>query len=251
MQVPSVEQAVISTTEMEVRRPLKPNRLSEALPSIQKESRFGEEADRYMSFWGNLFATFALALIGLIGGLIWSWVFHYRLIERQNQHFARQRRFYGLIAGALMKQGEESSNRELIATAELIQGLLNEAGAGEPQRNPWLWGVILPGLFGIPMFYTYWFLMNDLSKHSLRQIQVTEAVIQGLRITTGENTSIGDTSIVPHRNYWMYLLLSPLLLISVFVLLYRIFDDPNKHFIQQRGVEDEILSCLSRASVAA
>ena len=251
-QAPPARPAVEATTVTEVPRPIKPNKLIEALPSIQKESRFTEETDRQMSFWGNLFGTVALILLGVVGGLIWSCIFHYRLIERQNRHFARKGRFYKLIAEALLSQGEDSGNESLIATAGRMEVMVNEATAGEPRRNPWLWGVIIPVLIPvIPVFYTYWFLMNDLRRHTLRQVRLTEAVTEGLQSATGEPFAISDDSVVPHRRYWLYLLLLPLLFISIFILIYRIFEDPNKYFTKQRRVEDTILSCLSRAGVVA
>ena len=199
-----------------------------------------------MSFWKNLFATIGLGLL-VIPGLIWSWIFHFRLIERQNQHFSRQQRFYGLIADTFSKRASESNNQEMRVIAEQMRALINEAAKEEPKRHPWIWGVILPALLlGIPMFYTYWFLMKDLLKHSLRQIKMTEIVSQGLQTIIDENVSIPDQSAVPNRFYWIYLLLSPLLFISIFVLVYRIFDDCNKHFIEQRHTEDRILVYLNK-----
>lgn len=227
-------------------------RSAASLPLIESDIRRRVDTDKQMSF-----GTYILWIIGLsiftlgIGLAVYVFVIQYQLIERRNQHFARQRSFYTNVLRVLREKADATGRQDALqmvsrAEAELNDAIVREGG----EHNPWIWGVILPILtLGIASFYTYWFLTVDYRRHSVRQRQLTDTVSEALRQVTGNPTTVVDESVVPDRNYWIYLLLT-LVTFGLFGIYwqYVLFNDPNVHFARQAIAEDQLVSYLRVAA---
>ena len=223
-----------------------------SLPLVESDIRKRVDTDKEMSF-----GTYILWIIGLsiftlgIGLAVYVFVIQYQLIERRNQHFARQRSFYTNVLRVLREKAEATENQEALQMVSRAEAELNDATVREGgDHNPWLWGVILPILtLGIATLYTYWFLTVDYRRHSIRQRKMTDTVSEALRQVTGNPTTVVDESVVPDRNYWIYLLLT-VVTFGLFGIYwqYVLFNDPNVHFARQAIAEDQLVSYLRVAA---
>lgn len=214
---------------------------------VEADIRRRPDTDRRMPFgefiaWYIVLAIFTLG----IGAAIYALVAAYRLVDRRNQHFARQQSFYRNVIRTLREYGQDTKNDRMVGTVDRAEAMLNDAASREPEREPWLFAIILPIVtFGIAGLYTLWFLTVDWRTHAVRQREICDVVGEALREGTGKSVALVDESIVPERSFWIYLLLT-FLTFGLFGLYwyYVIFEDPNKHFAQQAFAEDQIVSYL-------
>lgn len=214
---------------------------------VEAEIRRRTDTDRKMAFGEYIIWMVVLSIVTLgIGAAIYAWAAQYRLVDRRSQHFARQQSLYRSVIRTVREHGEDNKNDKVLATVDRAEALLNEATIREPDRNPWLFAIILPIVtLGIGSWYTLWFLTVDWRRHSVRQRELGDVIGEALRQATGKSVALVDESIVPDRNFWLYLLLT-FVTLGLFGLYwwYVIFEDPNKHFAQQAFVEDQMVSYL-------
>lgn len=110
--------------------------------------------------------------------------------------------------------------------------------------------MLLPILtLGIASLYTRWFLTVDYRRHSVRQRELSDTIAEAVRLVTGKSVSIVDESVLPDRNFWVYLLLT-ILSLGLFGIYwqYVLFNDPNTHFARQAFAEDQTVSYLRSSS---
>lgn len=217
------------------------------VPLVESSIRKRADTDRQMSFGAYIIWSIVLSIFTfVIGAVIYWFVIIYQLVERRNQHFERQRELFRSAIRCLREQAETKNDDRLRAAADRAQAMLNDAQLREGEHNAWLWAVILPILtLGLAGFYTLWFLTVDYRRHWERQRELIDAISEGLRIAAGRNITLVDESVVPNRNFWVYLLLS-IVTFAIFTIYwtYVLFDDPNKHFTRQAFLEDELVSYL-------
>lgn len=221
-----------------------------SIPLVEADIRRRPDTDQNMSFpgyilWVILVAAATFFIAGL-GAIVYVYITFYRLVDRRNHHFARQHSLYRNVLRVLREYGEETTNDKVLAMADRADAALNDAVMREPDRNPWVWAVIVPILtLGIGGLYTYWFLMTDYRRHSVRQTELSDTIGEALRAATGKSVSVVDQSLVPERNFWIYLLVT-VVTFGLFGIywLYCLFNDPNKHFVQQAFAEDQIVAHL-------
>lgn len=222
-----------------------------SLPLVEGDIRKRVDTDRMMSFGAYILWMLVLSIFTLgIGLLVYYYVIQYQLVERRNQHFSRQHSLYRNILRTLREQAESKGNQEALTTIERADVTLNDAVEREGERNAWIWAVILPILtLGIATFYTLWFLTVDYRRHSVRQRELSDMMADAIRLTTGKPAAVVDESVLPDRNYWIYLLLT-ILTLGLFGIYwqYQLFNDPNTHFSRQAFVEDQMVSYLRALS---
>lgn len=216
-----------------------------SVPLVEADIRRRADTDRQISFSNVVAAWIVLAILTFgIGAAVYAYVIFYRLVDRRNQHFGRQQSLYRNVVRVLREHAEDRNDDRLLATVGRTEGVLNDVVVAEGDRNPWLWAIILPIVtFGIASYYMLWFLMTDYREHYLRQRELVDLLSEGLRLATGKNVAIADESLVPDRNFWIYLLLT-IVTFGLFGIywLYTLLEDPNKHFARQAFAEDQMVA---------
>ena len=218
-----------------------------SLPQVESDIRRRVDTDKQMSFGAYILWILALSVFTLgIGTVVYVFIIEYQLVDRRNLHFARQHSFLRNVLRVLRERADASNDAKVLADVDRAEAMLNDAAVREGERNAWLWGVILPILtLGIASFYTRWFLTVDYRRHSVRQREIWDTISECLRESTDKSISIVDESVLPERNFWIYLLLT-ILTLGLFGIYwqYVLFDDPNKHFARQAFAEDQTVSYL-------
>jgi len=218
-----------------------------SIPLVEADIRRRVDTDKPMSFGSYILWLIALSIFTMgIGAIVYAFIIEYQLVDRRNQHFARQQSLYRNVIRVIREHGDVLKDDKIATAADRAEAQLNDIVIREPERNPWLWAVLLPIVtLGIASLYTRWFLTVDYRRHSVRQRELSDTMADGLRLATGKSASVVDESVLPDRNFWIYLLLT----IVTFGLFgwywqYVLFDDPNKHFARQAFAEDQIVSYL-------
>lgn len=221
-----------------------------SLPLVESDIRKRIDTDKVMSFGSYILWILALTIFTLgIGTIVYVYIIEYQLIDRRNQHFSRQHSLFRNLLRTLREHGESKGNQQALTTIDRAEAELNETVIREGERNPWIWGVILPILtLGIAGWYTRWFLTVDYRRHSVRQRELTDTMAEAIRLVTGKSASAVDESVLPDRNFWVYLLLT-IVSLGLFGIYwqYVLFTDPNTHFARQAFFEDQVVSYLRAA----
>lgn len=218
-----------------------------SLPLVEADIRRRVDTDRQMSFGAYILWIIVLTVFTLgIGTIIYGYIIEYQLVDRRNQHFARQHALLYNVLRVLRERADASNDAKALAHVDRAEGMLNDAAMREGERNAWLWGVILPLVtLGIAGLYTLWFLTVDYRRHSVRQREIWDTISECFRASTGKSIAVVDESVLPDRNFWIYLLLT-ILTLGLFGIywMYVLFSDPNNHFARQAFAEDQTVSYL-------
>ncbi len=258
-------------------------RLPALLESVRIESRRREETDRVVSvawvvapilavvaFVVIVLIAFALPILapgflafnlstalffgGFVGvfgvffvvGIIFLYLY-YVLIKRRNRHFARQVRFFQ-AAVPLLREAAQIKGVDVEARLVPVERSLREAQDEEAEKSAALW-VVLSFIFSIAAFYVYYFLMRDFHRHERREDGLIED-ISHILVDLGQMELPRRVESVPRRSFALYFILS-ILTLGVFGIywIYRLIEDPNTHFREQRKMEAELLSRLEALAV--
>jgi len=187
---------------------------------------------RLFVFTSVLFAVLSIA--GVVLGLY----ILYKLIKRRNDHLRRARRLWEAVTSFLEAKGftGERSYR--------LKELVDEMKDEEWERSPVLW-IILTLLFPPVVFYIYHFLNKDFRRHEAQEARYYSILVTVLSGRVSVSRMPEFERAVPERSTVLYLVLT-LLTLGLFSLywVYTLADDPNRHFMQHKRLERELLSVL-------
>ncbi len=217
----------------------------EAFPLLDRESRRRIETDQEMSF--GLYLVLSFITFG-----IYAIYAHYKLIQREQEHFDRMGRFNGDLYKLIYEQADESGKTNEVS-AELTElNSMNEdfqrLQAGK-ERSPALWTIVSLITLGLAYFYVYYFLHKDLVDHQRAEAEYIEKASHLLnRLSVGKHP-ITIEQIVPDRSYALYLLLS-IVTLGLFGIYwnYTFFKDGNAHFLEHRRFEDQLMGIVRAAA---
>ncbi len=213
----------------------------ETFPLLDRESRRRIETDNEMSF--GLYIVLSIITLG-----IYAIYVHYKLIQREQEHFGRMTRFNDDLYKLAEEQAEDkgkaaevsSSLDELRSRNEDFQRL--QTGK---ERSPALWTIVSIITLGIAYFYVYYFLHKDLRDHQQAEAEYIEKASLLLnRLGIGKHP-ITVEQVVPERSYPLYLLLS-FVTLGIFGIYWNFtfFKDGNEHFLEHRRFEDQLMSII-------
>ncbi len=217
----------------------------ETFPLLDRESRRRIETDKEMSF--GLYIVLSILTFG-----IYAIYAHYKLIQREQDHFDRMVRFNNDLYKLAVEQAEDTGKQEearpeleeLRARDEEFQRL--QAGK---ERSPALWTIISILTLGLAYLYVYYFLHKDLVDHQRAEAEYVEKASLVLnRLGIGKHP-VTVEQIVGERSYPLYLLLS-LVTFGLFGIYwnYTFFKDGNEHFREQQRFEDQLMGIIRSAA---
>jgi hypothetical protein len=207
------------------------SRANQMLADIEQNVAERRETDRGM--WFSRWTLLSLVTFGIA----WFLMIYY-LINRRNQHFARQEKLEQLV----LTRFRQLSNEK--------QPTLQDGKVGEgfkedlvKFRNASMWAVST--LLILPAFYVFRFLMEDLRKHEEHESFFFAEVVtyaKNLELSMNLNGMALTTKSFTSGHYFV-MTLGTLGLAGVY-WLYLIFNDYNRHFKKQWAFEDELLKTL-------
>ena len=215
---------------------------------IEREVRRRSETDREMSFGTFILWTVVLGILGVIGALIYGVVIDFQLLNRRNDHFARQHGLIRELVNGLREQ--HGSNARVRAHLDTIDGVRQEMLITEGRREPWLWVLLWPLLtLGIAGFWTLYWLTVDWRRHAGRQRMITGELSAIFREIGYPAPNLTDEGVTPERKYWLFLVLT-LVTLGIFGIYwqYVIFRDGNVHMRADEFWEDQLLNTLRLAA---
>lgn len=217
----------------------------ETFPLLDRESRRRIETDKEMSF--GLYIVLSIITFG-----IYAIYAHYKLIQREQEHFERMSRFNGDLYKLAMEQAEDTGRAdEFSAQLNELRGMdedFQRVQAGK-ERNPALWTIVSIITLGIAYLYVYYFLHKDLTEHQRAEAEYIERASLLLNALGVGKHPIVVEQIVGERSYPLYLLLS-IVTFGLFGIYwnYTFFKDGNEHFREHQRFEDQLMSVVRTAA---
>jgi hypothetical protein len=217
----------------------------ETFPLLDRESRRRIETDQEMSF--GLYIVLSFITFG-----IYAIYAHYKLIQREQEHFNRMTRFnddlYKLIDEQATDTGKSTEAASEITELRGMNEDFQRLQAGK-ERSAALWTIISLITLGIAYLYVYYFLHKDLVDHQRAEAEYIEKASMLLnRLGIGKHP-VAVEQVVPDRSYPLYLLLS-IVTLGLFGIYwnYTFFKDGNAHFLEHRRFEDQLMSVVRTAT---
>lgn len=217
----------------------------ETFPLLDRESRRRNETDKEMSF--GLYIVLTIITFGIYG--IYA---HYKLIEREQEHFDRMARFNDDLYKLAEEQAEDTG-RAAEVTVELaeLRGLnedFQRLQAGK-ERSAALWTIISIVTLGIAYLYVYYFLHADMVDHQRAEAEYIEKASLVLNKLGIGKHPVTVEQVVGERSYPLYLLIS-IITFGLFGIYwnYTFFKDGNAHFLEHRRFEDQLMSIIRNAA---
>lgn len=176
--------------------------------------------------------TGTLGVVGFIFSAASS-LLVYQLVNRRNQHFAREESLLWASFDSSMARASQSDMRTQLALGSAERDLAQLTEAGK-EHSAVLWALLtlIPYAGWIFMTYTLAFLTHDMLKHERQE----DLVIENLsRISQGLPSRARRT---PNRPVILYVL-AGLATLGIFLLfwVYQAVKDPQPHFEHHRAFE--------------
>lgn len=217
----------------------------ETFPLLDRESRRRIETDKEMSF--GLYIVLTILTFG-----IYAIYAHYKLIQREQDHFNRMTRFNDDLYKLASEQAEDTGQTDQVSVElEELRGMnedFQRLQTGK-ERSPALWTIIGIITFGLAYLYVYYFLHKDLIEHQRVEAEYIEKASLLLNKLGIGKHSIPVEQVVGERSYALYLLLT-VVSFGLFGIYwnYTFFKDGNAHFLEHRRFEDQLMSIVRTAA---
>ncbi len=217
--------------------------------------------------------------IGSIATMVILLYLYYKLVKRQNDHYARERSLRSAIVSLVRAASDTPEKKQMVEYDLRVMDSLNFVV--ERHRRPWFWvlvtvlplivvpisvfvifadinsssifvvsvlAIIAVGLIALTslflQIYMFWFLGETMSKHDGRWgtfSMTARNALSKLGFPAGRPFRIQR---LPERSFALYLVLTIFTGIFVFYWLYALLKDPNEHFKYQWEFEDNLMSAL-------
>ncbi len=217
----------------------------ETFPLLDRESRRRTETDQEMSF--GLYLVLSFITFG-----IYAIYAHYKLIQREQDHFGRMARFNEDLYKLTEEQAEDTGRAgEVAAELTELRGMnedFQRLQTGK-ERSPALWTIISLITLGLGYLYVYYFLHADLIEHQRAEAEFIEKSSLLLNKLGIGKHPIAVEQVVGGRSYALYLLVS-IVTFGLFGIYwnYTFFKDGNQHFLEHRRFEDQLMSIIRTAA---
>jgi hypothetical protein len=194
---------------------------------------------------------FALTGVNFIWSILYAVVL-YRMIKRRNLHFRRQQLLFDNLLGLLLNYANgRDQAQQFQAQLGPTRQVLDEIKREETAREPAVWVIV--GFF-VPFvyFFVYYFLMKDIYRHERREETFLERLslaCSAIGVRLGFQRRLEPT---PNRSFAVYFILDIFTAgLFWFYWFYRLITDPNRHFVTQWTIEDNLLRDLQNLPSSA
>jgi len=190
----------------------------------------------------TLIATSMLTFVAVFLAIVVAFIIinlyvTYKWIKRRNDHFRRSHKLLTSIIDYMVAKGV---NDPEIAS---MRSMIEEAKFRESERSAALW-IFLTMVLSIVGLYVMHFLTRDFYEHELREQKIYKNLAEVLK-RRGIALQVPEP-MIPDRNTVIYIILT-IVTLGLFGIywIYVITKDPNKHFLEHKKFEQNLLIALS------
>jgi hypothetical protein len=239
------ERAAVPAAPATTASPPAPTAPLQTFSLIDRESRRRRETDTQLSYAMYL-------IVGFFTLGIYTLYVHFKLIQRQQEHFKRMGRFNDDLLKLTEERaddlGQARQHAHEIEDVRALNEQYQRLQRGK-ERSPGLWIVISIITLGLGFLYVLWFLNADLRAHQTAEAEYIErssALLNKLGI--GKHPIVVE-QVVPDRSYPLYLFLTVITL-GLFELYwaYVRIKDGNQHFLEHDRFEDQLVGMIRAAA---
>jgi hypothetical protein len=213
----------------------------ETFSLLDRESRRRRDTDVRLSYGMYL-------LVGFLTLGIYDIYVHFKMIQRQQEHFKRMGRFNDDLL-KLVEERAEAIDRTSEHARDMEElRVLNEdfqrLQRGK-ERSPGLWIVLSIVTLGLAFLFVLWFLNADLIAHQRAEAEYLEKASQLLvKMGIGKHPIVVE-EVVPNRSFGLYLFLT-VITVGLFELYwsYVRIKDGNTHFDEHDRFEDQLVGVI-------
>jgi hypothetical protein len=217
----------------------------ESFSLLDRESRRRRDTDVQLSFAMYL-------ILGFFTLGIYAIYIHYKLIDRQQNHFKRMGRFnedlFKVISERAEVTGRGEEMRRELDELRVLNDDYQRLQRGK-ERSAGLWTFLSVITFGILFFYVLYFLNDDLRKHQAAEAEYIEKASHTLnKLGIGRHPVVVE-QVVPDRSFALYLVLTIVTLgfFEIYWAYVRI-KDGNDHFLEHDRFEDQLVGLIRAAA---
>jgi hypothetical protein len=217
----------------------------ETFPLLDRESRRRRDTDIHMSYAMYL-------VVGFFTFGIYTIYAHFKMIQRQQEHFRRMGRFNDdllkLIEERAADIGQSQQQARGIDEVRVLNEDYQRLQRGK-ERSPGLWIVISIITLGLGFLFVLWFLNADLQQHQRAEAEYIEKASTLLnKLGIGKHPIVVD-EVVPDRSYPLYLFLTVITLgLFEFYWAYVRIKDGNTHFSEHDRFEEQLMGTIRAAA---
>ncbi len=196
----------------------------------------------------TLYASFLIAIVMALAAIVLAAVGLYKLIDRRNQHLARDHVLRQGVLDYTRTVVEQSQDPRAGRHLEKMQRIHNQALLEENQRPAGIHLLLIPLTFTIWYFYVVYFLLKDVPRHARRQARFVRETRGALEASGWDPELLPIVPPIQERSFVLSLIaLGVLGNVGGLLVHYWLFKDPPKHFEAQWAHEDALIALVDDA----
>ena len=188
----------------------------------------------------GVFAVYGLSIFGFFIVLLFGAVAFYFMVDRRNQHFARQQLLFSSLHRYLLSSAKTGSSD----SASRLRFFSDDSVFGERPRPAGVWAILFLFFAPIAGLALPYDLTRDLSFHEELQAKYQTTLVDAFR-EAGYQPPIFTVMRLHKREPLFFIILSAITAGLFWIYwFYTLLRDYNDHFTDQARFEDQILLLL-------
>jgi predicted permease len=208
--------------------------------AVTQPQNFTSAGGAVASAIGGVVAIYGFAIVGGYFVLLLTALAFYYLIQRRNDHFARQQLLFSTL-NQLLSNGTQARPSE---TTSRLSHLSEDSVFEERQRAAGVWAILFLFVSPIVGLIIAYSLTQDLRKHEALQAEYRIALSEAFR-DAGYGSPTFATPKLHNRDPLLFVILSAITAGLFWIYwFYTLLHDYNEHFAQQADFENQIVNLL-------
>jgi len=213
----------------------------ESFTLLERESRRRRDTDVRLSYAMYL-------VVGFFTFGIYSIYVHFKMIQRQQEHFKRMGRFFDDLLKLVEERAEDTHTyQQHSRDIEELRSFTEDYHRLQrgKERSPGLWIALSIITLGLGFLFVLWFLQADMIAHQRAEAETLQKASQLLvKMGIGKHPITVD-EVVPQRSYPLYLL-ATIFTLGLFELYwsYVRIKDTNVHFDEHDRFEEQLVAVI-------
>ena len=188
----------------------------------------------------DVFAVYGLSIFGFFIVLLFGAVAFYYMVDRRNQHFARQQLLFSSLHRYLSSAAQTGASESI----SRLRHISEDSVFGERPRPAGVWAILFLFVSPIAGLALPFDLTHDLSFHEELQTKYQTTLIDAFREAGYQPPTFPPTKL-HKREPLLFIILSAITAGLFWIYwFYTLLRDYNEHFAEQARFEDQILLLL-------
>ena len=188
----------------------------------------------------GVFAVYGLSIFGFFIVLLFGAAAFYFMVDRRNQHFARQQLLFSSLHSYLLGSAKTGSSNSI----SRLRYFSDDSVFGERHRPAGVWAILFLFVAPIAGLALPYDLTRDLSFHEELQIKYQTTLVDALREAGYQPPTFPPSKL--HKREPLFFVILSAITAGLFWIywFYTLLKDFNDHFADQARFEDQILLLL-------